>query len=63
VLASFESPAPIAEGFDWNRISGTAMVGGVIGGLIGGMVAVARKLSSKPSSKQKNADTPEAGEL
>jgi hypothetical protein len=63
VLASFQVPAPVAQGFDWNRVVMTGLVGGVIGGLIGGLAWVVRRLSSKASPKQGSASTPDTGEL
>jgi hypothetical protein len=61
VLASFQVPAPVAQGFDWDRVETMTVVGGLIGGLIGGLAWVAKKFSSKAGPKQGSDRTPDAG--
>jgi hypothetical protein len=63
VLASFEIPAPVAQGFDWNRVVMMAVVGGVIGGVIGGLAWLVRKLSGKAGPKQGSDRAPDTGKL
>ena len=47
VVASFQAPAPIVIGFDWNQVGKNAAVWGIAGGVIGGLVAIIRKFTGK----------------
>jgi hypothetical protein len=35
ILASFQAPPPVSQGFDWNQVLVGGMVGAVVGGLVG----------------------------
>lgn len=56
ILASFQVPAPVASGFDWNRVMTTGVVAGIVGGLMGGLT-VARKKSSSLSKPERHGDS------
>lgn len=46
ILASFQAPAPVAQGFDWSRIVLMGIVGGIAGGLIAGTKEIFKRFKS-----------------
>lgn len=63
VLLSFQTPDPLSQGFDWNRVIMMALVGAVIGGLIGGVSWITKKLSKKAGPKQTRDETRDTDHL
>lgn len=43
MLASFQVPTPVSQGFDWKQVWHTALIGGIVGGVVGGLAWVGRK--------------------
>lgn len=63
VLASFQVPALVAQGFDWNQVVTMGLVGGVVGGLAGGLTWLLRKFSGKAKPERGSNSTFDNGIL
>lgn len=61
ILASFQVPPPIAQGFNWDRISLAGILGAIVGALVAGVasIVVKKKLSRNATSKQSAAAPPQ----
>lgn len=61
IVASFQVPAPVARGFDWNQVLTTGIVGGVVGAFVGGLFWLAKRLFSKAKPKRQSDRSAEGG--
>ena len=63
VLASFQAPAPVAQGFQWNQAALSGAIGGVVGGMIAALALAKRSLLGKAKPAPESPGKPEAEEV